>query len=156
MKKDKEEQEVLTILNLESKTTVSVDPKEKVMTFPQMEMYGKHDFTEIGILSLAASPEKLEEGKNGEWNADVKIEAAKVPENYPDKIALIQNGAIYSTDDEDFDDFLNGGGLPAGAIAGIVIACVVVVGVVVFCIVWFVVLKKGCCGKGGKNSDAEA
>ena len=63
---------------------------------------------------------------------------------------------IFDNSVEEYE-FLDGGGLSAGAIAGIVIACVVVVGVVVFCIVWFVVLKKGCCcGKGGKNSDAEA
>ena len=39
------------------------------------------------------------------------------------------------------------GGLSAGAIGGIIFACIVVVGVTAFCIVWFVVLKKPlvCC-----------
>ena len=93
--------------------------------------------------------------ENGEYSAESKIEV-KIDETtgfYPNKVFQMKPNQIFDNNVEEYD-FLSGG-LSAGAIAGIVIACVVVVGVVVFCIVWFVVLKKGCCGKGG-SADAEA
>ena len=72
--------------------------------------------------------------------------------DFPEKTWKIRSG-IFTKDTP--DDDLPGKGLSAGAIAGIVIACVVVVGIVVFCIVWFVVLKKGCCcSKKVSNPDS--
>ena len=77
------------------------------------------------------------------------------PGDYPQKIWKIQQGLFTKdTPDDEIPDS-SGDGLPPGAIAGIVIACIVVVGVAAFCIVWFVVLKKQCpCG--GKSDNPEA
>ena len=85
-----------------------------------------------------------------EVTADVRVKAVKTPEYYPEMVVLAEQNKIYYRGMEEFTDFEANKGLSAGAIAGIVIACVVVVGVIVFCIVWFVVLKKGCCCKSQK------
>ena len=156
--KDESLSELLSIYNPNGKTKVTVDPSDAaglVVSFEdQKPIEKKEEIPNIEYVMVYASPKKGSDEETGEWTADVKIEASSVPDNYPEKITLVQNGAIYSKDDEDYD-FMNGGGLPAGAIAGIVIACVVVVGVIVFCVVWFVVLKKDCCcGKGGKDEPA--
>ena len=96
------------------------------------------------------------EAKKYTADASVTVTLTKKPSYYPEKIFQIKPNMIFDDSLEEYE-FLDSGGLSGGAIAGIVIACVVVVGVVVFCVVWFVVLKKPCCcGKGGKNSDAEA
>ena len=98
----------------------------------------------------------LVDNKKYEAKASITVTLNDQTPWYPNKIFQMKPNMIFDNSVEEYE-FLDGGGLSAGAIAGIVIACAVVVGVVVFCIVWFVVLKKGCCcGKGGKNSDAEA
>ena len=50
---------------------------------------------------------------------------------------------LYGDDSDGSDDSAGGSRkLSAGAIAGIVIACVVVVGAIVFCVCYFLVCKK--------------
>ena len=102
------------------------------------------------VFSVYAYP-KPSAGTSFSAKADVTVESQDKNQFLPDKVALMEVNRIYSTADEDYD--LGNGGLSAGAIAGIVIACVVVVGVVIFLIVWFVVLKKGCCCSGSKVSN---
>ena len=97
----------------------------------------------------------VEELTKGEYNAKTKIKVSgpsKVNEIIPRKIIKLEANRLYSHDDK--DDKVGGSGLSAGAIAGIVIACVVVVGIIVFCIVWFAVLKKGCCGSKSEAPNA--
>ena len=146
--------ETIHVINpLKSKVTVNPgDGTQITIDLQGTNTIDKEQTFEDFIVSVMAYPKGDE--TEGTYKADITVEASKTPANYPEKVALLENGKLYSTDDEDYDDF-EGGGLSAGAIAGIVIACVVVVGVVVFCIVWFVVLKKGCCC-GGKGSDASA
>ena len=120
----------------------------------EVEVGTKGEFTALfGAVGFYFDLEDLEK-KKYDQEASVTIKIDKKLPYQPDKIFQVKPNQIFDDSLEEYD-FL-AGGLSAGAIAGIVIACVVVVGVIVFCVIWFVVLKKGCCCGGGKNSDAEA
>ena len=129
----------------------------------QTNQYEKHedrpvtsgDFTaQYGFVEFVISS-LMEENKKYDQEASVTVKIDKKLPFQPEKIFQVKPNQIFDDSLEEYE-FLSSGGLSAGAIAGIVIACVVVVGVIVFCVIWFVVLKKGCCCGGGKNSDAEA
>ena len=138
-------------------TTENYDMKEFKPIYLTKESKKINDII-YGIFNLeSTSEEKPDWSKTDSFgvsgSATVEVKGNDLG-GFPEKSWKVQSG-IFTKDTP--DDDLPGNGLSGGAIAGIVIACVVVVGVVVFCVVWFVVLKKPCCcGKGGKNSDAEA
>ena len=111
--------------------------------------------------SFIVSVSHYSTNKDGKYdyygNVLIKTTAPRWPNIYPNKTILLKDDTIFDATTEDYIlPDIDDDGLSAGAIAGIVITVVVVVAVVVFCIVWFVVLKKGCCGKSQKGESSEA
>ena len=148
---------------------VTVSSKD-YFTFGGDQLTGESSFEGSDRIMITMSPnlDGMEEGdidpQKGYCVAvDVNVQMDSFPENWPTKSFYLKAGAIYSDStiedassktvcDSGSDDEDDGNGLGAGAIAGIVIACVVVVGAIAFCVVWFAVLKKGCGGKSKVGS----